>query len=67
MIVEIGIGIDTERKSFRIGFRSHVFHWTPGEEEFRSYVPARYFDSPNGDCYTVWSWLWFVFFYARTK
>lgn len=63
--MEIGFAIDTDMRKMRIGFRSYGFQPWPGVEESGSSSPAQYFDSPCGDKYWLWSWLWFVFFYAE--
>ena len=63
--MELGFAVNTDTKLFRIGFRSESFQWVPGEEESGKSYPAQYFDSPRGDQYVMWSWLWFVIFYAR--
>lgn len=60
-----GFGVDTQRWLIRFGVRSYGFEWTPGIEESGSNYPSMHFDSPYGDKYWKWSWLFFVVFFAK--
>lgn len=65
--MRLGLSFDTSNFKLQCAIRNYGFSWTPGEEESGSAYPAEFLDTPYGDRYWVYSWLWFVIFIVKAN